>query len=82
MKDAQIVLYKEEYALCMEPRLRSNDAAIMDAKIVLYKEEYALGMEPRAKVKVKRNQCSNEGCTNRALQGGMCIRHGADVKRW
>jgi hypothetical protein len=31
-----------------------------------------------ARVKVKR--CSSEGCTNIAVKGGVCIRHGAKIK--
>jgi len=31
--------------------------------------------------KVTRKLCSSEGCPNRAVQGGVCIRHGARQKR-
>ena len=34
-------------------------------------------MRHGAKVK----QCSNEGCTNHAVNGGVCLRHGAKHKR-
>lgn len=28
----------------------------------------------------KRELCSNEGCSNQVINGGVCIRHGAKVK--
>ena len=31
--------------------------------------------------KKKRYECSQEGCTNHVFRGGLCIRHGAIVKR-
>ena len=32
------------------------------------------------KAQKKRTTCIHEGCTNRAVNGGVCIRHGAKVK--
>jgi hypothetical protein len=29
----------------------------------------------------KVKQCSNEGCTNHAKKGGVCVKHGATQKR-
>jgi len=29
----------------------------------------------------KRKRCSNEGCANRAIKGGVCVTHGARKKR-
>ena len=43
MKDAQIMLLKEEYALGMEQR--SSDAAAKDVQIKPIKEECVSGME-------------------------------------
>ena len=31
--------------------------------------------------KKKRGKCSADGCTNGAVRGGVCVRHGAKVKR-
>ena len=31
--------------------------------------------------KKKRKTCSNEGCTNQVINEGVCLRHGANVKR-
>jgi sulfur relay (sulfurtransferase) complex TusBCD TusD component (DsrE family) len=28
-----------------------------------------------------KTECKHEGCTNHAIKGGVCIRHGAKVKR-
>ena len=30
----------------------------------------------------KRRYCSQEGCGNQVVQGGVCQKHGASVKRW
>jgi hypothetical protein len=32
------------------------------------------------KKKRRRYECSADGCTHRAVKGGVCIRHGAKVK--
>ena len=29
----------------------------------------------------KRKDCSQDGCKNQVVQGGVCIKHGATVKR-
>ena len=29
----------------------------------------------------KKKECISEGCTNRAVKGGVCIKHGAETKR-
>ena len=52
----------------------ANYAAGKDAQIKLSKEKYALGMGQRSKD-------SREECTNHAQKGGVCVRHGAKVKR-
>jgi hypothetical protein len=40
-----------------------------------------LAREKRALRKKYRYECSADGCTNRVRKGGVCIRHGAKVKR-
>jgi hypothetical protein len=68
VKDAQILLNKEECASGMEQR--SNDAAAKDVQVKPSVEEYALSMG-------QRSRCSIGGCTNYAKSGGVCKRHGA-----
>jgi hypothetical protein len=29
----------------------------------------------------KMKRCNREGCTNKAIQGGACMKHGAKMKR-
>ena len=42
LKDAIVLLKREEYASSMEQRLNTNDAALKDAKVLLRREECAL----------------------------------------
>ena len=41
VKDAQVLLKREECALSMGPRLNTNDAAVKDAQVLLRSEECA-----------------------------------------
>ena len=58
---------------------RSRDAARTDAATKPSKEVSVLGMGQRVCVRhgAKLKRCSREGCTNIALRGGVCWRHGA-----
>ena len=33
-------------------------------------------------INTKQKKCTYKGCTNNAKKGGVCIRHGAQVKRY
>ena len=48
-------------------------------------ENTSVSSEPKERMKKKRkgyiNTCSNEGCTNQVVSGGVCASHGAKVKR-
>ena len=66
VKDAQIMLRKEECALDMGQRLSANYAAVKDAQIKLRKEECALDMGQRSKyaagrdaqIKLRKEECA------------------------
>ena len=62
VKDAQIMLRKEDYASGMEQW--SSDAAVKDAQILLWKEEYVLSMAPR----LHTNDAAVKDVLNRSLK--------------
>jgi hypothetical protein len=59
-----------EFALGMGQGL--NYAAVKDVRINLRREVCAAGCRHGAQVK----RCSNPGCTNHIVKGGVCTRHG------
>jgi len=77
VKDARIRSSKEECASDTGQKLRWNNAVVMDAQISSPKEESAFGMG----AEIKRKLCSSDGCSNKGVKGGMCIKHGAKGKR-
>jgi hypothetical protein len=84
LKDAIVLLKREEYASSMEQRLNTNDAALKDAKVLLRREECALstGQSSRdaaakdAQIKPRREECASgmEQSSNNDL------RHVAKIK--
>ena len=46
----------------------------MDVTIKQSVEEHVFGM-----VHHRKKKCSSEGCSNQAISGGVCIKHGAVV---
>ena len=45
-------------------------------------ENVSVSSEPKERAKKKKRYiCSQEGCVNQVRKGGVCIRHGAKVKR-
>ena len=75
VKDAQVLLSREECVLGMGQKLIKNDAAVKDAQTLLRREECASSMGQKVKL------CSIESCTNIVVKGGVCWRHGAKPKR-
>ena len=70
--DAPTLLTAEEYALGTVHR-RSYVGSEGCTNILSSAEECALGKGPKT-------LCKSEGCTNGAVKGGVCSKHGAKVK--
>jgi len=70
---------QEECVSGMEQQLRG--VVMKDAPILFSKEEFVSDMVQNLRgAQVKRYTFSHEGCTN-IVQRGVCIRHGAQVKK-
>jgi hypothetical protein len=55
--------------------------AKLDPKYHHRTKEKKIPIAEKSQPKQKRRKCNAEGCTNRAVKGGVCVTHGAMIKR-